>query len=558
MKTTIRHLAAPGFLALCLALAGPVPAMAQSSVIDLPPPQVQDYWVSISRQSGGTLVFDGYAPSASLRSALGETPNADISFLKLGSGAPARYDEAVQFGLAMLNRLSEGRFALRDDVVTVSGTAASQADFIALTGAQAPKPPSGLILAKSEIAAPRLENYAFSLRKQANGNVIVGGYVPNPALEQTILSSVGVRSSSTLRFASGEPVNFAAAVEKAIPLLALLSEGEIKLENSAWLVSGTPASAANAEAIRAAFADEQLASSGWSLALGQAAASAPEPVFAWTLQKLPSGAVQMSGAVPTEAFKRVIGLRIGDAFEDKSTVAASAPDHFITDALAAADALKLLASGSASYDGKTWSVTGEAATPGGSALVAKALGEEASAWHVAVTDPVAPPPAAPPTIASEPEPSEPAATNQVAAEPAQETTASVSTAPRAATNDIAACSATLSQLSAQNGILFKSGAALLADGAEPVLAAMAAAANQCPVTALDVAGHTDSDGEASANLALSVARAEAVINALINLGVDPSRLYAIGYGESQPVADNGTAAGKAQNRRIVVSIRQAN
>ena len=79
----------------------------------------------------------------------------------------------------------------------------------------------------------------------------------------------------------------------------------------------------------------------------------------------------------------------------------------------------------------------------------------------------------------------------------------------------------------------------------------------CPNAAIDVEGHTDSDGDDQRNLALSVARAEAVVNALIERGVAPERLYAIGYGEAQPVADNATAAGKRQNRRIVVSVRAA-
>ena len=68
-------------------------------------------------------------------------------------------------------------------------------------------------------------------------------------------------------------------------------------------------------------------------------------------------------------------------------------------------------------------------------------------------------------------------------------------------------------------------------------------------------GHTDADGDDRLNLALSVARAEAVVGALVERGVSPARLYAIGYGESQPVADNETSDGKRMNRRIVVSVQ---
>ncbi|MNL43642.1 Outer membrane porin F precursor [compost metagenome] len=74
---------------------------------------------------------------------------------------------------------------------------------------------------------------------------------------------------------------------------------------------------------------------------------------------------------------------------------------------------------------------------------------------------------------------------------------------------------------------------------------------------MEVEGHTDSDGDDQRNLALSVARAESVVNALIERGVSASRLYAIGYGEMRPVADNDTADGKRRNRRIVVTVRDA-
>jgi OOP family OmpA-OmpF porin len=140
-----------------------------------------------------------------------------------------------------------------------------------------------------------------------------------------------------------------------------------------------------------------------------------------------------------------------------------------------------------------------------------------------------------------------------AVEPAPQTQAAPASSAPPETLD--QCRSNLAALSAQNGILFRSGAAVLAEGTERILASIADAINHCPDAAIDVAGHTDSDGEAAANLALSVARAEAVVTALINLGVGPERLYALGYGESQPIADNATAAGKAQNRRIVVSVR---
>mgnify|MGYP002376140032 FL=1 len=71
---------------------------------------------------------------------------------------------------------------------------------------------------------------------------------------------------------------------------------------------------------------------------------------------------------------------------------------------------------------------------------------------------------------------------------------------------------------------------------------------------LQVVGHTDSDGEAAYNQQLSERRAAAVGNILLSNGVPQNRLQTFGRGESQPVASNLSAAGKAQNRRVEIVI----
>ena len=69
---------------------------------------------------------------------------------------------------------------------------------------------------------------------------------------------------------------------------------------------------------------------------------------------------------------------------------------------------------------------------------------------------------------------------------------------------------------------------------------------------LKIVGHTDSDGSDDSNMKLSKARAESVKNALVSVyEIDAGRLVSEGKGESEPVGDNGTSDGKAQNRRVV-------
>lgn len=72
---------------------------------------------------------------------------------------------------------------------------------------------------------------------------------------------------------------------------------------------------------------------------------------------------------------------------------------------------------------------------------------------------------------------------------------------------------------------------------------------------VDVEGHTDNTGPESYNMGLSQRRAQAVVDLLVNEhGIAPGRLQAKGYGESQPVATNDTAEGRAQNRRVMATL----
>jgi OOP family OmpA-OmpF porin len=83
-----------------------------------------------------------------------------------------------------------------------------------------------------------------------------------------------------------------------------------------------------------------------------------------------------------------------------------------------------------------------------------------------------------------------------------------------------------------------------------VLDAATDSLNQCPNIAVGIQGHTDSVGNDAYNMSLGLRRANSVKDFLVSKGVSASRLSTKSFGETQPVASNDTAEGRALNRRV--------
>lgn len=119
--------------------------------------------------------------------------------------------------------------------------------------------------------------------------------------------------------------------------------------------------------------------------------------------------------------------------------------------------------------------------------------------------------------------------------------------------DTRQCNQQFADILAGATIRFQTGSAIIDAGNEALLDSLAEVAGSCP-GALTIEGHTDSQGDADSNAALSLARATAVRDALASRGIDLNRVQAVGLGESQPIAGNNTIEGRARNRRIAISI----
>ena len=100
------------------------------------------------------------------------------------------------------------------------------------------------------------------------------------------------------------------------------------------------------------------------------------------------------------------------------------------------------------------------------------------------------------------------------------------------------------------GVNFETNSATLTPASHATLDRVAQSLNDSADVRVEIAGHTDSMGEAAHNMQLSAARADSVKRYLVSRGVDGSRLVTKGYGESNPIADNASASGRAKNRRV--------
>lgn len=105
-----------------------------------------------------------------------------------------------------------------------------------------------------------------------------------------------------------------------------------------------------------------------------------------------------------------------------------------------------------------------------------------------------------------------------------------------------------------SGITFAYDDASIQPQFRPTLDDVAKVLAEYPKTYIDVYGHTDSDGSDAYNQTLSERRATSVADYLTSRGVQSARIATRGYGETQPIASNATAEGKAQNRRVEIKL----
>lgn len=109
-------------------------------------------------------------------------------------------------------------------------------------------------------------------------------------------------------------------------------------------------------------------------------------------------------------------------------------------------------------------------------------------------------------------------------------------------------------LNMPNNVTFDSSSSTLKPAGANTLTGVAMVLKEYPKTAVNVVGYTDSTGSQDLNMRLSQQRADSVASALIVQGVEASRVHTQGMGPANPIASNSTAEGKAQNRRVEITL----
>src|SRR5258708_6570684 len=128
--------------------------------------------------------------------------------------------------------------------------------------------------------------------------------------------------------------------------------------------------------------------------------------------------------------------------------------------------------------------------------------------------------------------------------------AEISVKPAAAPVDATVCQQLFSDLLSKGTIRFQSAESRIDPDPAGLLDRLIETALRCPTANIEIAGHTDAEGEDGFNQALSEKRAQAVMDYLVKAGLPADRFTAVGYGSATPGSSDDTDEGNAQHRRI--------
>ena len=367
---------------------------------------------------------------------------------------------------------------------------------------------------------PEAKPFVWSAERDV-ARVTLGGSAPLPQSKGKLVEAAhaainGVEVVDQMALARGAPARFEAAALLLLDQVGKLKDGKVTLSDNTVSLSGMARDLGGREAIAAAL---KKLPEGFKVTANDIKA----PPYIFQAYKDPVAAtLTLSGYVPDNAVHAAIAQAAGRKFfgeklVDNLKASVGAPSGFSAAVTSALGALSRLSTGALAVSDREVKLSGDALYDGAAAQIRAGLGKEF-----------------PQSFQFKPE---------------------ISVKPAAAPVDPTVCQQLFSDLLTKGKIRFEPTRATLDPDSTALLDRLIEIALRCPTANIEVAGHTDGDGEDAFNQALSQKRAQAVVDYLVKAGLPASRFTAVGYGSTQPVAGNDTDEGKAHNRRIEFLVR---
>jgi OmpA-OmpF porin, OOP family len=367
---------------------------------------------------------------------------------------------------------------------------------------------------------PEAKPFVWSAERDV-ARVTLGGSAPLPAskaklLEATRAALGGVEVADQMQLSRGAPPRFDNAGLLLVDQIAKLKEGKITISDTKVSIAGMARDLGGREAIAAALKNLP---EGFSVAANDVKA----PPYVFQAYKDPVAVtLTLTGYVPDNNVHAAIASAAGRKFFSEKVVdnlkaSIGAPSGFVSAVVPALGALSRLSTGTLVVTDREIKLSGDAFYDAAVTQIRASLARDfPEGWQVK---------------------------------------ADISVKPAAAPVDPTVCQQLFSELLAKGKIRFEPRRASIDQDSAGLLDRLIETAMRCPSADVEIAGHTDADGEDAFSQALSEKRAQAVMDYLVKAGLPASRFTAIGYGSSQPVASNDTDEGKAQNRRIDFLVR---
>jgi OOP family OmpA-OmpF porin len=352
--------------------------------------------------------------------------------------------------------------------------------------------------------------------------VVLGGSAPLPTIKARLLDAAraavaGTEVSDRMVLARGAPPRFDAAAVLLIEQIARLKEGKITLSDTSISLAGMARDLGGREAIAAA-----LKNLPEGFVIADNAIKAPPYIFQANKDPV-AVTVTFTGYVPDNTVHAALVAAASRKFFDEKVVdqlkaSVGAPPGFANAVTLALGALSRLSTGSLVIADREVRLSGDALYDVAADQIRASLaGDLPQGWKA---------------------------------------TGEITVRPAASMVDAMVCQQLFSELVRKGSIRFETGRATIDRDSQGMLDRVVETALRCPAAGIEIAGHTDSAGEAAANQALSEKRAQAVVEYLTRAGLPAERLTAIGHGSSAPLASNETDEGRAQNRRIEFTVKE--